>query len=121
MTTLGLEYLKHQENKRANLAKEAELNRHNIRTEGTDRANVDVKYAMLDETARANQAKEAETHRSNIEQEKLKGLQTLNSISSAAAAQEYADSYDATIPQAIALGFSSALKDLGSLVSGALR
>lgn len=58
MTTLGLQYEQHLENKRANLAREFETNRSNVANES--------------ETHRANVAREFETNRANVANENIR-------------------------------------------------
>lgn len=72
MTTLGLEWLKHRETQRHNLAGETETNRTNV-------VNEELKRNSNVETARANRANEgikresnAETRRSNLANEEIK-------------------------------------------------
>lgn len=103
MTIMGLDYLKHIETKRANLAKEQENYRSNLANEDreykkyleqvrSDMANEKLKQKSLDETVRSNKeheaigwfqsleqersnkAREYETHRTNQKNEELKGL-----------------------------------------------
>lgn len=69
MTQMGLEYLKHSETRRSNLANESikqgtldETKRSNLATES-------LRGAELDEKRRANLATEAETHRANVARE----------------------------------------------------
>lgn len=84
MTRNQIAYWELQESKRANLAKEAELNRSNLaKEEETKRSNLaketekvrsnraeeTLRHTGLVETARANKAKETETHRSNVARE----------------------------------------------------
>lgn len=66
MTQMGLNYLVYQENRRNNLATEAETNRSNLARETeTNRSNL----AQEAETNRSNLARETETHRSNLAKE----------------------------------------------------
>ena len=66
MTIMGLDFLKHKETQRSNLAKEAETYRSNVADE-TERHRSNL--ANEAETNRSNLAKEAETHRSNLARE----------------------------------------------------
>lgn len=66
MTTMGLEYLKHKENQRSNLATERETYRSNLANE-TERNRSNL--ANEAETHRSNLAREAETNRSNVARE----------------------------------------------------
>lgn len=98
MTIMGINYLSFVENKRSNLAREAETTRHNVETENlgtlnfgetvrSNRANEDIRNRSLDETTRhdlamdqlgiwnlgetvrANKARETENIRSNVARE----------------------------------------------------
>lgn len=80
MTIMGLDYLKHKETQRSNLANERETHRSNLANESErNRSNLaneaETKRSNLAreaETNRSNLAKEFETHRSNVENELLK-------------------------------------------------
>ena len=113
MTTLGLEYLKHKENSRANLAKEAEnfrsnrarereTARHNVVTEGQKYADISLSSQTLAETARSNQAREAEAQRASLAKEKLNEIKELGETSDLAGLMAYDREYDLTVPEKIA-------------------
>lgn len=75
MTTNQLEFWKLEETKRANRAKEAELNRHQTKDESirmdTNRITENLGQLNYSEQARANKAKEQELNRSNLAQERI--------------------------------------------------
>lgn len=66
MTIMGLDYLKHKETQRSNLANERETHRSNLANE-TERNRSNL--ANEAETHRSNLAREAETNRSNVARE----------------------------------------------------
>lgn len=98
MTQLGLNWLAHQENVRANRAREEENVRHNTATETEERRSNLVREGETHranvvgegETQRSNLAKEAETKRSNLERELIDARKTLLQYMPKAAAQTYA-------------------------------
>ena len=73
MTHNQIEYAKHKETQRSNLAKEAETHRSNVATELlTDRRDsraYEINLGTLNENIRHNTAVEAETYRSNVARE----------------------------------------------------
>jgi hypothetical protein len=80
MTSNELTYLKLEEDRRANRAKEGENYRHNLATEGLESGKLGLEGQKLAESARHNQAVELETYRSDRAQENLSGI--ANSIKS---------------------------------------
>lgn len=79
MTRNQIEYWSLQETKRANQAREKELNRHQVVMEGLQREQTHLTYNLglrtLGETIRSNQAREAETNRHNLAMEGLQAQQ----------------------------------------------